>query len=77
MSDIIFFPQIFGGYLCTHQLLQKEKIKLHFMPCIAQNPKLYPYTLITLVDRQTQNKEFPVVAILLQGSLEKLFWKGA
>jgi hypothetical protein len=47
------------------------------MPCKAQNPKLYLYTLITLVDRQTQHKEFAVVAILLQGSLEKLFWKGA
>jgi hypothetical protein len=47
------------------------------MPCKAQNLKLYPYTLITLDDSQTQNKEFPVVAILLQGSLGKLFWRGA
>jgi hypothetical protein len=72
-----FFPQIFGGYLCTHQLLHKQKIKLHFMPCKAQNLKLYPYTLITLDDSQTQNKEFPVVAILLQQSHETLFWRGA
>jgi hypothetical protein len=47
------------------------------MPCKPHNLKLYPYTLITLNDRQTQKKEFPVVAILLQGSLETLFWKGA
>jgi hypothetical protein len=47
------------------------------MPCKAHNLQLYPYTLITLDDRQTQNKEFPVVAILLQGFLETLFWKGA
>jgi hypothetical protein len=47
------------------------------MPCKAHNLKLYPYTLITLDDRQTQNKEFPVVAILLQQSHETLFWKGA
>jgi len=40
------------------------------MPCKAHNLKLYLYTLITLNDRQTQNKEFPVVAILLQESLE-------
>jgi hypothetical protein len=47
------------------------------MPCKARNLKLYLYKLITLDDRQTQNKEFPVVAISLQGSLETLFWKGA
>jgi len=47
------------------------------MPCKARNLKLYPYTLITLDDRQTQNKEIPVVAILLQGCLETLLWKGA
>jgi hypothetical protein len=46
------------------------------MPCKAHNLKLYPYTLITLNDRQTTNKEFPVVAILLERSLETLFWKG-
>jgi hypothetical protein len=47
------------------------------MPCKARNLKPYPYTLITLDDSQTQNKEFPVVAILLQWSLETLFLKGA
>ncbi len=45
------------------------------MPCKAHNLELYPYTLITLDDTQTQNKEFPVVAILLQQSHETLFWK--
>jgi hypothetical protein len=45
------------------------------MPCKAHNLQLYPYALITLDDRQTQNKEFPVVAILLQGSLETLLSK--
>jgi hypothetical protein len=45
------------------------------MPCKSHNLELYPYTLITLDDRQTQNKEFPVVAILLQRSHETLFWK--
>jgi hypothetical protein len=47
------------------------------MPCKAHNLELYPHSLITLDDRQTQNQEFPVVAILLQWSLETLFWKGA
>jgi hypothetical protein len=47
------------------------------MPNEAHNLELYPHTLITLDDRQTQNKEFPVVAILLQRSFETLFWKGA
>jgi hypothetical protein len=46
------------------------------MPCKAHNLELYPYTLITLDDKQTQNKEFPGVAILLSRSLETLFWKG-
>ncbi len=30
------------------------------MPFKAHNLKLYPHTLITLDDRQTQNKDFPV-----------------
>jgi hypothetical protein len=47
------------------------------MACKAHNLKLYPYTLITLDGRQTQNKEFAVVAVLLRGSLETLLWKGA
>jgi hypothetical protein len=67
----------FGRYLagtCVPPTIAETKIiKLHFMPCKAHNLKLYPYTLIPLNDRQTTNKEFPVVAILLQGSLETLF----
>jgi hypothetical protein len=46
------------------------------MPCKAHNLEFYPYTLITLVDTQTQNTEFLLVAILLQQSNETLFWKG-
>jgi hypothetical protein len=73
MPHIIFFPPDIWRVPVTNQLLQKQKIKLHVMPCKAHNLKLYPYTLTTLDDSQTQNKEFPVVAILLQGSLETLF----
>jgi hypothetical protein len=47
------------------------------MPCKGHNLKLYPHTLLTLNDKQTQNKELPVVGILLQRSLETLFKKGA
>jgi hypothetical protein len=54
-------------------ITETKKNKLHFMPCKAHNLELYPYTLITLDDTQTQNKEFPVVAILLQQSHETLF----
>jgi hypothetical protein len=55
----------------------KKNKQTTFYACKAHNLELYPHTLITLDDTQTQNKEFPVVGILLQQSLETLFWKGA
>jgi hypothetical protein len=45
--------------------------------CVPTSYCRNPYTLITLDDTQTQNKEFPVVAIFLQWCLETFFWKGA
>jgi hypothetical protein len=71
----VFFPEIFGGYLRTHELLQKQKNKLHFMPCKPHNLKLYPHPLITLNNKQTQNKEFPAVGILLHGLLKQFSGK--
>jgi hypothetical protein len=56
MPHIIFFPQIFGGYLCTHQQLQKQKIKLHFMPCKAHKSQALPLH-INNIECQTDPKQ--------------------
>jgi len=73
MPHIISFPPDIWWVPVPTSYYRNKKNKLHFMPCKAHNLELYPYTLITLDDTQTKNKEFPVVAILLQQSHETLF----
>jgi hypothetical protein len=75
-SHHFFSPRYLAGTCVPTSNCRNKKsnfISCHVKPTISS----FTPTLITLNDRQTQDKEFPVVAILLQGSLKRLFWKGA